>query len=92
MCEITLQVISVMSDGGTREGRMILADGHVVAIFTQVTVEDTAGDEHRAEGWFLEAGFGPCSNLMTITPPIFDTLEQAVEWVCFRLETGLASP
>ena len=36
------------------------------------------------------AGFGPCGDIMSITPPVFADLEEAVEWVRVRLEAGFA--
>ncbi|GEO13031.1 hypothetical protein [Microvirga aerophila] len=36
-------------------------------------------------GWFLEAGFGPCSAILTTTPPIFARIEEAQSWVYERV-------
>ena len=91
MPDITLQPMSVMSDGGSHEGRLVLADGDLVAVFAWVTVEETAGGEGQAEGWYLEAGFGPCGNAMSVTPPVFATLDEAMAWVRATLEAGLSS-
>ena len=90
MPDITLQPISVMTDGGSNEGQLVLVDAHLVAVFALVTPEETAGGEGQAEGWFLEAGFGPCGDLMSIRPPVFATLDEAVGWVRTTLETGLS--
>jgi prepilin-type processing-associated H-X9-DG protein len=90
MREITLQPVSVMTDGGGREGNMVLADGHLVAVLSRVTAEETLGEQGQIEGWFLEAGFGPCGVLMSVTPPVFSDMEQAVAWVRMRLEAGFA--
>ena len=91
MPEITLQSISVMANGGGHEGRLILADGQLVAVLSRVTAEETAGGPGKATGWFLEAGFGPCGPLMSVGPPVFASLEEAVEWVRARLEARFSS-
>ena len=90
MREITLQPISVMTDGGGSDGHIILADGLLVAVLSRVTAEETLGEKGQVEGWFLEAGFGPCGVLMSVTPPVFSDMEQAVAWVRMRLEAGFA--
>lgn len=90
MREITLQPISVLTDGGGHEGHLVLADGHLVAVVSRVTAEETLDEQEQGEGWFLEAGFGPCGLLMSVTPPVFVDLEQAVAWVSGRLEAGLS--
>jgi hypothetical protein len=90
MREITQQPISVMTDGGGSEGYMILADGLLVAVLSRVTAEETLGGQAQVEGWFLEAGFGPCGVLMSVTPPVFVDVEQAVAWVHTRLEAGFS--
>jgi hypothetical protein len=89
MHEITLQPMSVLADGGAHEGQLVLADGQLVAVFTWVTPEETIGGEERAGGWFLEAGFGPCSILLSATPQVLASLDDAVTWVRGRLDAGL---
>ena len=88
MPDITLQPIPVLIDGGSHDGRLILVDGSLVAVFARVTAEETAGGEGQVGGWFLEAGFGPCGSLMSVTPPVFAELDQALAWVRTRLEAG----
>ena len=90
MPEITLQPISVMTDGGGHEGQLVLAPGHLVAVLSRVTAEETLGGRDEIEGWFLEAGFGPCGLLMSVTPPVFANVEDAVAWVRTRLDAGFA--
>ncbi|HST93705.1 MAG TPA: hypothetical protein VLJ78_02910, partial [Microvirga sp.] len=92
MRDITLQPIPVMADGGSHEGQLILADGQLVAVFVRVTPEETAGGRGQAEGWFLEAGFGPCGSLISARPPVLDDLDEAVTWVRNRLDNGLDQP
>lgn len=91
MPDILLQPISVMSDGGSHEGQLVFSGSDLVAVFSRVTAEENAGSRSRGGGWFLEAGFGPCSILMTIRPPVFPTLAEAIGWVRERLESGLPS-
>jgi hypothetical protein len=91
MPDIRLQPISVMSDGGGHEGYLVFWGADLVAVFSRVTAEENAGDS-RAGGWFLEAGFGPCSILMTVEPPVFPDLEEAMAWVRERMDSRLPSP
>lgn len=88
---ITLQPVSVMSDGGSHEGRLVFSGSDLVAVFAMVSAEENAGSRRQSGGWFLEAGFGPCSILMTTSPSVFPTLDEAVAWVRERLESGLPS-
>jgi hypothetical protein len=90
MREITLQSLPVLADGTSHEGQLVLANGHLAAVLTHVPAEETAGEGDRAGGWYLEAGFGPCSSVMSITPPTFISLEEALQWVRIRLEAGFA--
>ena len=88
---ISLQPVSVMSDGGSHEGRLVFSGSALVAVFSKISAEENAGGRSGRGGWFLEAGFGPCGILMTHQPPVFPTLEEAIAWVRERLESGLAS-
>jgi hypothetical protein len=90
MRNITLQSISVLADGGPHDGHLVLADGHLAAVLARVTAEETAGGRGQPTGWFLEAGFGPCGSLMSVRPPVFASLDQALEWVRARLDAGLS--
>jgi hypothetical protein len=85
MHDITLQPIAVITDGGSQDGRLVLADGQLAAVVARVSGEDTAGEEY-AEGWFMEAGFGPCGRLSAVQPPVFPSLDEATRWVRERLE------
>ncbi len=92
MPDITLRSISVMIDGGAHDGQLVLCDGHLVAVLSRVTSAETAGGHGQAEGWFLEAGFGPCGPLTSVMPPVFAHVEEAIAWVRNRLDTGLSAP
>lgn len=85
MQTISFQPLSVMTDGGAREGHLAFADGHLVGVFVRVSSEDTVGGEIEREGWFLEAGFGPCSTLVAVMPGVFATLEKASDWMRAKL-------
>ncbi len=91
MPDITLQPMPVLIDGGSHDGRLVLADGSLVAVFARVTPAETAGGGGRAGDWFLEAGFGPCGDLMSVRPPVFATLDEAVDWVHATLTAGRLS-
>ena len=84
--DITVKTMSVRSDGGSHEGRLILSGQDLIAVFTRVTAEENAAGKTGSGGWFLEAGFGPCSILMTTRPSVFRTLEEAIVWVQERLD------
>jgi hypothetical protein len=90
MHHLTLQPMPVLSDGGPHEGQLVLTEDGLVAVFARVTPEETVGGDGQGEGWFLEAGFGPCGELMSVRPPVFATLEEALAWVQERVESGLA--
>ncbi len=85
MNELSLQPVAVLTDGGSQEGRLVLADGQLVAVFVRVTAEETEGSE-QGDGWFLEVGFGPCGSLVTVQPPVFASLDEAALWVKRRLD------
>lgn len=90
---LRLQPVSVLSDGGGHEGRLVFSGNDLVAVFARVSEEENAGSRRgTTAGWFLEAGFGPCGILMTPGPSVFPTLEEALAWVGERLEAGLSSP
>jgi hypothetical protein len=81
MAHISLHPIPVMTDGTIAQGQLVLADGSLVAVFTPVSFKDLEDGDPHANGWFLEAGFGPCSSLKTIKPEVFADLEEAIGWV-----------
>ncbi|MBF9196532.1 hypothetical protein I2H36_10815 [Microvirga sp. BT290] len=80
-----------MIDGGAHDGQLVLSDGHLVAVLSRVTSQETAGGRGQAEGWFLEAGFGPCGPVMSVSPPVFVDVEEAIMWVRNRLDAGLSA-
>lgn len=61
------------------DGFAVAVDGCLVAVLVRVEAGSSAGrDEEGPVGWYLEAGFGPCQ---VATPPLFDTLGEALAWV-----------
>jgi hypothetical protein len=88
MNQIIFQRIDVLTDGGAQEGRLALAEGQLVAVLIHVSEEETAGNGNGRAGWYREAGFGPCSDLVVQTPPVFDTLEKAADWIDERIQAG----
>ena len=87
MPEISLKPMPVMTNGVIADGQLVLADGSLIAVFTPVTAGDLEDGAEHAEGWFLEAGFGPCSSLKTVKPDVFADLNEAVEWVRETLQS-----
>jgi len=74
--DVGFRPTTVSMDGGPCEARLAFSDGALVAVFTRVPAE---APEHQ--GWFREAGFGPCSDLFTVPPGIFPTLDHARDWI-----------
>ncbi|MGV3650585.1 MAG: hypothetical protein ACO1OK_04120 [Devosia sp.] len=79
--KITLEPREILNDGSRRVGYLVLSDGALAAVLIAVTEEDTGA----TPGWYLEAGFGPCSSLRVVDPPIFPTLEDVAPWVVAQI-------
>jgi len=75
MAELILESMPVNTGSHDDDGRLVLADGRLVAVL--VRLADQAHAE-QSGAWFLEAGFGPCACAQF---PVFDTLEIARNWV-----------
>ena len=82
---VTSRPLQVLVDGGSRLGLMILADGKLAALLVPVEVAEDGG-HHGPGGWYLEAGFGPCSALSVLPPAWFETEAVALEWVAGRVK------
>lgn len=80
ICPVTVRV-----DGGNSEGKLVLVDGSLVAVLVKVSADD-CGDAAEVQGWFLEAGFGPCGTLSAPIPEVFGTVGEAVDWIQLRLD------
>ncbi len=80
--------VAVRVDGGSCEGKLVLAEGSLVAVLVKVSAAD-CGDAAKVGGWFLEAGFGPCGTLSAPSPEVFGTVGEAVAWIRLRLDGRL---
>ncbi len=72
---ITVQPVQIDTGTRDREGMLVFANGLLVAVL--VRLADKLHGNARG-GWFLEAGFGPCS---TIKAPVFADLAGAEDWI-----------
>jgi len=77
---LTVQPIRVATSRHGDEGRLVLADGLLVAVL--VLLSDQYGPE--AGRWFLETGYGPVDG---VTHPTFTDVSEAQEWIAGRLAT-----
>jgi len=77
--------MEVLTDGGSEEGRLVLADGCLAAVVVSVSSEEAG----QASGWFLEAGFGSCGILTTAVGPVFPSLADVEAWVSGKLGFGV---
>lgn len=77
--------VTVAHDGKTADGFMICVDDALVAVVTHL--ERVAPDEPD-DGWFLEAGFGPCE-VAPASNPVFRSPDEARAWVLRRVERAL---
>ena len=68
---ISLQPIEVLTASQDREGRLVLADGMLVAVL--VRLRDEAHDPLLRGAWYLETGFG----LLYGRHELFASLEEA---------------
>jgi hypothetical protein len=74
--DISFQPMRVLIDGHDSEGKLILADNQLAAVF--VRLDGNSHDSEHKGLWHLEAGFGKC-NLRDA--PLFKTTEEAGAWV-----------
>lgn len=89
--EIAFQVTRIFVDDSARTGRSAFSGGTLIGVLIPVS-----GDEQGEDGfggWYLEAGFGPCSLMTVGPPPIFADLGEAAAWFTMNLagEAGTAS-
>jgi hypothetical protein len=73
---ISFQPMRVLIDGHDSEGRLILADDQLAAVFVRLDGQ-THNPEHKGL-WHLEAGFGKCN---VRDAPLFKTPDEAGAWV-----------
>ena len=80
---LSLSPIPVLLNGHANEGRLVLADGQLVAVLVRL---DGDVDAVQLKGtWFLESGMGACS---VVDPPVFRDLAEASSWVEGRLQNA----
>jgi DNA-binding NtrC family response regulator len=81
--EITFQTMNVMVGTGYRIGRSASSQGKLIGVLIPVTAEEHG--EGGTGGWYLEAGFGPCSSIAGPTPAVFTDLNEAEHWFSAKL-------
>ncbi len=83
---LLLSPVAILTGSDDEEGRLVLTNGRLVAVLVRLT------DKVHAElvsSWYLEAGFGPCSQ---VTAPVFKSLDEARDWVEDQLTCQSVSP
>ena len=78
---LVLQPIAVDTGSADTDGRLVIANGMLVAVLVRLADDALAEDEDQHErvgGWFLEFGLG---RLRGLRPAPFDTLEDATRWL-----------
>ena len=80
---ISLQKVRVQTNSDDQEGRLVFFGDRLIAVLVRLT--DQAHDR-LVGAWFLEAGFGPCEPAFA---PLFDTLDNAREWLQMRMDRGI---
>ncbi len=75
MAELILEPVPVNTGSRDGDGRLVLADGRLVAVLVHLADQVHA---EQSGAWFLEAGFGPCACAQF---PVFDNLDIAQDWV-----------
>jgi hypothetical protein len=81
--QVTTTELRVLIDGGSCLGRMIMADNNLAAILVPIGPAEPGHDP--ISGWYLEAGFGPCSTLRVLAPDFFESEAAALAWVTSHL-------
>ncbi len=71
---IVLQPVTLDTGSSDRDGRLVLANGRLIAILVRLDASDHEG----IEGWFLEVGLG---RLRDLRPAPFGSLEAATRWL-----------
>jgi hypothetical protein len=81
---IILQPVTLDTGSSDQDGRLVLANGRVVAILVRLDASRHEG----MEGWFLEVGLG---HLRDLRPAPFDSLEAATRWLRQHLRGATVS-
>lgn len=82
--ELEARPLKILTDGGSSEGKLVLAGGMLAAVLIYVGAGET-GEQDLEGGWYVEAGFGPCGILMTLPPQVFAEETEALEWIRHQL-------
>lgn len=73
--------VRVATGSADEDGRLVLADGQLVAVLVRLADETHAG---RVGSWFVEAGFGACAHV-EMALPVFASLGAVLAWIEHRL-------
>ncbi|WP_407530905.1 hypothetical protein [Methylobacterium oryzisoli] len=73
--QIDSRQVRIAADRGHEDGMLLFVNGLLVAIVAHL--HHSVSDEFAGR-WFVEAGFGLCSNRRD---ELFDTAEEAKRWV-----------
>ena len=82
--------VDVLVDGGSSDGRLVMAGGKLAAVLVRVSAAEIS-DTATEGGWFLEAGFGPCGALKVPVPEVFSSEREALLWVETQTREAVAS-
>jgi len=82
---VTFRPVSLATRKGEESARLVFADERLVAILVPIGAE---GNETKAEGWYLELGFGKCE----ADGLLFASLSAAETWVQTRLAGDSTKP
>jgi hypothetical protein len=85
--DISFMPMRVLIDGHDSEGKLVLADNQLAAVF--VRLDGTYHDLEHKGWWHLEAGFGKCN---VQNAPLFKTPDEAGAWVEQILTRKTAEP
>lgn len=85
MATVDTSTVEVLVDGGSSDGRLVMAGGKLAAVLVRVSAAEVS-DTATEGGWFLEAGFGPCGALKVSAPGVFRHEADALRWV--EAQTG----
>jgi hypothetical protein len=82
---LDLQSVRVQTGHEDEEGRLVFADGRLVAVLVRLSAQQ----EGLAGLWFYEHGFGPFNGP---AHPTFESLETALTWIEQRRSQARLSP
>lgn len=83
LAKLAMSPIQVNTGSRDTDGRLVLADAHLVAVLVRLE-----GEEHGSlrGSWLLEAGFGPCQ---AVALNAFPTLRDAGTWIQAQVNADL---